>query len=650
MTRVIRSRAEDESGVVLIIFTVAMIVLLGIIAIAIDGSYGFVQNRRAQNAADFAAFAAAQQLNNSTYCNGTTTPSTAQITGIIQQLVNDNGSGIGTNWTAQFLDSAGDPIANSTFSPSSASTDPPPGSCGVSVDASPAWKPFFAGIFGINQLKGNASGKVGIKAQGQPLGILALNKVGPHEILGGGTGTFVVSGNIFLNTDVTHQPWTGSDYGLEWDDAIDAKTNSNLYVYGTIDTVDTLFNGENLWPLDTCFQGSGIKGDSSTPSQTPENPAYQAGDPAPSHLPGNDIACSDWGSSVTVDYNGIYNGASQINDPLLDPDAPQSPLVDPDTAAACPGMTAQTYSNVAPTQTTLLPGIYTTPVELTGSVNFADCSGYPHENAYPGVYVFENGLFLNPQSASDTVTGSNIVIATQNPYPMAGNVPGTVNAQGKFSAPAGSAGDGAPCLPAGTMTSAPSGHGTPESEVSSTQCAGSSNYGVVAYGDSTFVPATLTGTGSNFSLIVGGVAGAQVNLTGPTTGAYGGADNAVGLVLYQDPNTQGNYGFDAETGDGADINVTGVVYDSSLQSYGANAPLDYWDGVGGGIPFYQGGTLQTGFGAGWATGDGPTESSGSFTLNGTAVVDDFNTDGATTITILGKPYSLPGGGALSLIG
>ena len=59
----------------LIIFALAMVILLGMIAIAIDGGYGFVQNRRAQNAADFAAFAAAQQLNTSTYCNGTASPS-----------------------------------------------------------------------------------------------------------------------------------------------------------------------------------------------------------------------------------------------------------------------------------------------------------------------------------------------------------------------------------------------------------------------------------------------------------------------------------------------------------------------------------------------------------------------------------------------
>jgi hypothetical protein len=121
-------------------------------------------------------------------------------------------------------------------------------------------------------------------------------------------------------------------------------------------------------------------------------------------------------------------------------------------------------------------------------------------------------------------------------------------------------------------------------------------------------------------------------------------------VLYQDPNTEANYGFNAEAGDSAAITLTGVVYNASLANYGANAPLDYWDGEGGGIPFYGGGTLQTGFGAGWTSATGPTPSGGSVTLNGTAIVDDFNTDGNTNITILGQPYKVPGADGLSFIG
>jgi type II secretory pathway pseudopilin PulG len=638
MTKAARAGQDSESGVVLIIFAVAMVVLLGMIAIAIDGSYGFVQNRRAQNATDFAAFAAAQQLNSSTYCNGTTAPTTHDVAAIIQQLLDANGAGIGAGWNARFLNSAGHSIG--TFTSNSGPATPPPGACGVIVTAKPTWDPFFAGILGIHQFHGFASGSVGNVAKGQPIGILALNQVGPHEILGGGTGTFVVSGTIFVNSDVSNQPWTSSADNLEWDDAIDAKTSSNLYVYGPVDTVAGTYNGEALWPLDHCFQPAGAQGGSAPGT------SYASGDPSGpgSQLPVVKLSCSESSGSVTFDYNSLTNNWPKKSDPLSAFDAPANPL-NPTTNVACPGSpSTSTYGYVAPNTPVLTPGIYTQAVELTGSTTFQDCPG-----GYPGIYRFEDGLWINPQSSTDVVTGSDVVIATQTPYPVAGNVPGAFNALATFVA--SGAGNGAPCLPPATMTSAASGNGTPRPEASSQACGGTgpTTYGVTAYGDSTFVPdSSMSGTGNNFSLMVGGAPGALVNLSGPTTGPYAGVDGSPGIVLYQDSATQANYGFNAEAGDAATIGLTGVVYNASLSNYGQGSPADYWDGPGGGIPFYAGGTLQTGYGAGWSSG--PQQSSGSVTLNGTAIVDDFNTDGDTNITIVGAPYQVPGSSSLSLIG
>ena len=646
MRSIRRARANDESGVVLIIFALAMVILLGMIAIALDGGYGFVQNRRAQNAADFAAFAAAQQLNSSSYCNGTTFPTTHQIAMVVQKLVDDNGSGIGTAWKAHFLNSAGKSIG--TFTANTGPGNPPPGACGVSVNASPQWKPFFAGIFGIHQLNGFASGSVGNVAKGPPIGILALNKVGPHEILGGGTGTFVVDGTIFVNSDVSQQPWTSSSAGLQWDDAIDAKTSSNLYVYGPVDTVAGMYNGEALWPLDHCFQGAGPQGGTSPGT------LFAAGDPTGpgAVLPFVKLSCAESSGSVTFDYNSMTNTSAQITDPLGAPGAPAPPTA---ATTACPGMGVMTNpsSQVVGGVTQLLPGDYTYPVDLTGSVNFQDCSGFGGgEGAYPGIYRFEQGLWINPGPGA-TVTGSNVVLDTVLPYPVAGNVPGS--GAGAAFVPSG-AGNGAPCLPSSTMTSKASGNGTPQSETpqpptAANACGGTSptTYGVTAFGDKCIcVDSSMTGTGNNFSLIIGGAAGDTVNLSGPTTGPYAGVDSSPGIVLYQDPGTQANFGFDAEAGDAAAITLTGVAYNVSLTNYGTNSPADYWDGVGGGIPFYAGGTLQTGYGAGWS--NGPAQSSGSVTLNGTAIVDDFNTDGNTNITILGQPYEVPGSGSLSFIG
>jgi len=663
MTRFARRGQDTESGVVLVIFAITMVVLLGLIAIAIDGSYGFVQNRRAQNAADFAAFAAAEQLTNSTYCNGTTTPSTHDLALIVQQLVDDNGSGIGSAWTAQFLNGKGQPVLDANgqpvadFTASSGPTTPPPGACGVSVDATPKWTPFFAGIFGIHQFGGFASAKVSTTAQGKPIGIVALNEYGPHEILGGGTGTFIVEGDIFANTNVSNppatetEPWTEFAGPYQWDDAIDAKTDSNLYVYGTINTNDGLYNGYPLWPLDHCFinQVAPLAGaEAGTPGSGPTAPSQG--------LPTEQPPCGV--GTVTVDYNAIDNSFPQMTDPLQASTAPASPL-GPSAGIGCPGLyntglpvTYDTVTQVPGVTTELLPGIYPNPVELTGNVNFQDCSGYateglyPGEQAYPGVYTFEGGLWINPDPG-DQVTGLNVIIGTQSPYPLAGNVPGSLSG-GTFTATG--AGNGAPCLPSNTQSSAASGG---ESETSSTACSGtnSSLYGVTAYDDkATAVDPNIVGTGDNLSLMIGGGAGSSVNLSGPTSGPYAGTDGSPGIVFYQDPGTPANYGFDAQTGDAATITLTGVVYNASLAAYGLNSPRDYWDGNLGGIPFYDGGTLQTGFGAGWTSSNGPTPSTGSVTLNGTAIVDDFNTDGNTGITIVGQPYKLPGGGLLSLIG
>jgi len=648
MTRTAARRGDGEDGVILVLFAVAMLVLIGIAAIAVDGSFGFVQNRRAQNATDFAAFAASQQLDTSIYCNGASDPSTQDIAGIIQQLVTDNDAGVGTNWSAEFVDQngnvipdPGDPGQPDTFSPGNDTGAPPPGACGVDITAKPVWAPFFAGIFGVHQLKGYASGTVAETPTGSPIGILALNKVGPHEILGGGTGTFVVSGAIFLNSEVNEQPWSSSFDNYWWDDAIDAKTDSNLYVYGTITTSGGTYNNEPLMPLDHCFQDA-------PPTFGGSGSSYNGSDP-PNPLPKVQLSCSDNGGSVTVDYNQLTLGTSgQISDPLLEPSAPADPVTS--SNIGCPGNGGPvTYTSVSPSATTLKPGIYTQPVELTGSVDFEDCQAYADSGAYPGVYIFQQGLWINPQSSGDTVTGTNVVITSEEPYPMLGNTLNGTTA----------AANGAPCLPADVMSSGPSGAGAqPQHEVdpgmlSQTSCGGGSPalHGVQAYTDYPIQEDTsLWGTGNNFSVMIGGVPGSTVSLQGPTTGPYAGTDGSPGIVLYQYPGVQANDGFDAEAGDGSTVSLTGVVYNASLTDYGADAPQDYWDGQGGGVPFYAGGTLQTGFGTGWTGSDAPAASSGSVTVSGTAIVDDFNTDGATAISILGKPYNLPGGSELSLIG
>jgi hypothetical protein len=645
-------RRQKQGGQVMILFALAMIVILGMMAIGLDGGYGFVQNRRAQNAADFAAFAAAQELNASTLCNGTATPpSNTRLAQIVQDVVDANAPAVGSSgssWTGQFLDGSGAKIAGATFTPTSNSGTPPPGSCGLYVVTKPVWQTFLAGLIGNPQLTGNATARVGSTNNGKDVSIASLNKVGPHTILGGGTGNFVVSGDIYLDTNVKYQPWTGLHNGLWYDDAIDAKSNSNLSVYGVIHSSNAKYKNTNdqLWPLDWCF--GGIWGGGDLPVKNDNPSPQQPYNTALSPRPTNNPPCSV--GSVQLYYNYIDNSLTPIDDPLQASGAPTNPYTS-GNAIACPGSggTPLTNPTIPPygAGATMKPGIYTSPVHITGTMKFGDCSALGLA-AYPGIYRFTKGLWIDPRLSTDTVTGDNVLLTTSAPYPVAGNVPGSGTSP--FVQTPNTPGNGGRCLPAGTK-----GPGGAEVDATkpASQCGGTSPqlYGAFINQDSWPGTFSAYGTGTNFSVMIGGVTGSQVTLTGPTTGIYGqGIGNPPGLILYQDFNNQANFGFNAQPGDAATIDITGVVYDASLTNYGLNASDTY--SVGDLGPAYSGGILQTGFGAGWVAPvpAGITPSAGSVKITGTSVVDDFNTDGTTIITIIGKPYKLPGGGVLSLIG
>ena len=58
--RRVRERADEESGATLVMFALSLIVLLGMVALVVDGGGMFVAKRRVVAGADAAALAAAQ--------------------------------------------------------------------------------------------------------------------------------------------------------------------------------------------------------------------------------------------------------------------------------------------------------------------------------------------------------------------------------------------------------------------------------------------------------------------------------------------------------------------------------------------------------------------------------------------------------------
>ncbi|MEA2670931.1 MAG: hypothetical protein QOG45_1151, partial [Chloroflexota bacterium] len=513
-----RPRRRGEHGQVMIILSLALIVLLGMMAVALDGGYALVQARRAQNAADFASIAGTASLK--ALCEqGAAPPTDQRVHAVIQDVIDQNANSIGSNWTADYVDQAGNDrgVAVTT----SAGSVPPPYACGVAVQLNSTWMPYIAQVLGVTTLSTRASAKALNGAQpGKTVGIVALDKVGPHSILGNGQGTFTVHGDIFANSAVPNNPWTSTQAGgYSYTDVIDAKDNSNLSVFGNLISVTGM-------PFDWCFGSKTV----------PANVAKPNGWNESTQGPWNRPPCSV--GDVRLAYEHYLVNQPQVSDPV------GSALADPIAntgVGLCPGQPAAPVFASPPAGSLLQPGVYNYPVMINSAIDLADCSGAldPSASGYPGVYRFMKGLYI---TGAATVRGYNVLVATGSPYPLAGNVPGTVSKSGVFTATLGAQGNGAPCFPSAS----------PDVDGTSPRCAGSNSdlRGVVSLNQKSFNPDNIWGTGTNFSLIIGGHG--TVTLSAPSYGIYNG------MSFFQARGTPGNFGFNAEAGDSAAITVTGT--------------------------------------------------------------------------------------------
>jgi hypothetical protein len=693
-----------QRGQVVVLFALVLFILMGMAAVAVDGGFGLVQQRRAQNGADFGAQAGTKML--ASLCAGGNPPAAGAVYNEIQAVIDLNAPAVGSLWKAYYLDAGGADIPSSA-SPTQVTNNgvPPPNACGVRISLDPKWVPYIANVIGTNSLATTAQARsINSPQPGGGVGIVALDEVNPHQILGGGQGNFDVFGTIYANSSVPYHPWDGQRYWCtdaprpssedlsknpncsfkQYVDVVDAKEGSKLILHGIMKTVSG-----NI-PLDWCFGNKltsppgGWGSPPSTDNGGPPNKTRPTGITTPD--PYNQALCGQVDPStggVDLRYDLIAVNNPQIPDPLL-PTSTSPGLNDPFqktglgagwTNALCPGESVPP-SRIAPTTPDIngvyqfYPGDYAAPVIMVGAkVNFNDCG----TGGYPGIYRFEGGLDLRPGSGQ-TVTGTNIMIATSSPLPEPGNVPGTVSG-GNFTA--SGQGNGAPCFPEkpGIVYNA---NGGKESETTAL-CAGTNPsatpkcgtvtcpstpngpyYGVITYhmGGSNSQDKSTYGTGTNFSLILGG--SGTISLSPPAYGQY------KGVGLFQNRAVQGNFAMDAEPNDSATVTVVGLAYNGSDPCYGypksggtctdasnyaslvPNNPYNFWDT---GTPFKPGGVMQAGLGMGTVktpSGPFPLMSSGSVTIYGPCVVADFNTDGATTITIDGRgtpqfpSYSLPG--------
>ena len=262
-----RSRPGAQRGQVVVLFAVVLFVLMGMAAVAVDGGFGLVQQRRAQNGADFGAQAGTKLL--AVLCSGGNPPAGKAVYDEIQSVIDLNAPAVGSGWQGYYLDASGFDIPNSTTPTQVTTTQvPPPSACGVRISLDPNWAPYIANVIGTKSLTTNAQARsVNTPTTGGGVGIVALDEVNPHQILGGGQGNFDVTGTIFANSSVPYHPWDGQRYWctdaprpasedlsknkncslMKYVDVVDAKEGSQLILHGVMKTVSG-----NI-PLDWCF-------------------------------------------------------------------------------------------------------------------------------------------------------------------------------------------------------------------------------------------------------------------------------------------------------------------------------------------------------------------------------------------------------------
>ncbi len=362
---------RDDRGQAMVLFALMLMVLFGVGALVVDGGYGFVQLRQAQNAADLASQAATLQLQSN--CGGVPGQTDAQLSAVIADVVGANAPRAAANWQGTFLDQGGNPIAGSPALPNTGA-QVPSGACGVRVVVSPHWSSILAEVLGVTALsaQARAAAVIGGTPQGPPVGhsagIVALAPSGEHTIWGGGAGQFIIHGDIMDDS-----AGNCSSPGC-YADTVDDFGSSGTQISGRLESVAPV-------ALDPCFAPAGP----------------------------TSAVCARHTSGEIIYSGGMVGQLPYEPDPLAYVPVP--------TAAdtACPGRAIQTFTSSPGAN--FSPGVYNYPVYVTTAATFSDCGGAP------GIYIFNDGLQICP-GAGETVTGSDIMLYNDAAPPGGGPGPG----------------------------------------------------------------------------------------------------------------------------------------------------------------------------------------------------------------------------------
>ncbi|NOZ27464.1 MAG: hypothetical protein GXP39_05345 [Chloroflexi bacterium] len=142
---------RGEEGQSLVVIALAMVALLGMASLAIDGGYAYAQHRRMQNAADLAALAGARALG-----MGRTA---SEIDQEINYYAQANGA---SSVSYYFIDANGQPVAT------------PDQARGVHVNTQTTFNTFLAAVVGINQLSASAESEAELYGLGGASNLLPI--------------------------------------------------------------------------------------------------------------------------------------------------------------------------------------------------------------------------------------------------------------------------------------------------------------------------------------------------------------------------------------------------------------------------------------------------------------------------------------------
>jgi Putative Flp pilus-assembly TadE/G-like len=177
---------KNGEGQILIFFALMFMGLMFAVGLVLDGSFAWVKQREAQNAADFAAIAGADSLR-----AGKTD---ADIHTIITTVAGDNGGAV---QTAVYTDLNGNPYTPAKIVGSQSDLT---SFGGVQVVATRSWTPFFPVLWGGSTANAGASGTARFTSSNSLCALCAISTtISPALSLTSGTVVNVPQGSVVSN-------------------------------------------------------------------------------------------------------------------------------------------------------------------------------------------------------------------------------------------------------------------------------------------------------------------------------------------------------------------------------------------------------------------------------------------------------------------